>query len=290
MAVVQICVGVALTIVGSVETSTFGLTIIFFSILSTAFRSVLYKMTIEDPDWTLSPYSIYLNTSCVSFILFLPCYMIKVLYMRVLDEDFSYLSLQFDLNVGRVLVAASVFNFLYNLMSIIILGKLATLTHSVINVTKRMFVVYSTKMFFATVITPIQIVGLILADTGLLIYTYLKLGMETKSERVDEKTRNRIKKIVCTLTTGVLLFSCLVELSRTGPKTTSSFEIREEQTSMTMNNLNNKPGLDDSMRILCLASIKSQIKSTFDSIIPRDKDIYVTYIPEHPNIGDTLIW
>ena len=104
--------------------------------------------------------------------------------MRVLNEDFSYLSIQFDIDVGKVLLAASVLNFLYNLMSIIILGKLATLTHSVINVTKRMFVVYSTMLFFSNVISPIQVVGLVLADSGLIFYTYLKLKMKIKSKTV----------------------------------------------------------------------------------------------------------
>ncbi len=260
------------------ETSTYGLVTIFFSIVSTAFRSVMYKTTIEDYG-SLSSLSIFLNTNCVSFLLFLPSYIIKVLYMRVSNEDFSYLTNQFDVDVGRVLFSASVLNFLYNLMSIIILGKLATLTHSVINVTKRMFVVYSTMLFFTTVITPIQIVGLVLADSGLLLYTYLKLRMNTKSKPVDSLTKIKIRNFMCVLITAVLAFSCLAELNRKGPLISKEVSISEEQ-----------PRFDDSMRILCLQNIKDQIKSVFEPLIPKDKDVYVTYIPEHPNIGDTLIW
>ncbi len=147
IAVVQICIGVSLTIVGSMETSAYGLVAIFFSIISTAFRSVMYKMTIDEHE-SLTSYSVYLNTSYVSFLLFLPCFILKVLYMRYSDEDFSYLSVQFDADVGKVLLAASVFNFLYNLLSIIVLANFATLTHPVINVTISECLCFTVQCFF----------------------------------------------------------------------------------------------------------------------------------------------
>jgi len=134
-------------------------------------------------------------------------------------------------------------------------------------------------LFFTTVITPIQIVGLVLADSGLLLYTYLKLKMNTKSKPVDSLTKIKIRNFMCVLITAVLAFSCLAELNRKGPLISKEATISEEQ-----------PRFDDSMRILCLKNIKDQIKSVFEPLIPKDKDVYVTYIPEHPNIGDTLIW
>jgi len=210
--------------------------------------------------------------------------------MRYSDENqLSHLSAQFNADVGRILLAASVFNFLYNLLSIIVLAKLATLTHSLINVTKRMFVVYSTMLYFSTAITSAQLVGLALADSGLVLYTYLKLKMNTRdtvTKAVKHLTKIRVKNCMCIVIVVVLGASCLAELSRKGPQvlkvTKDPYRMGKEYFS--------KLELDDSMRILCLNNIKDQIKSVFEPLIPKDKDIYVTYIPEHPNIGDTLIW
>ncbi len=134
-------------------------------------------MTIDEHE-SLNSFSVYLNTSYVSFLLFLPCFIVKLLYMRYSDEDFSYLSVQLDADVGRVLLAARVFNFLINLLSIIVLAKLATLTHSVINVTKRMLVVYSKMLFFSTAFRSTQIVSLMLVDSNLVLCTFLKLRMK----------------------------------------------------------------------------------------------------------------
>jgi len=251
----------------------------------------MYKMTIDEHE-SLTSYSLYLNTSYVSFLLFLPCFIIKLLYMRYSDENFSHLSVRFDAEVGEILLAASVFNFLYNLLSIIVLAKLATLTHSLINVTKRIFVVYSTLLFFSTAITSAQIVGLALADSGLVLYTYLKLKMNTKdtmTKAVKHLTKIRVKNCMCIVIVVVLCASCLAELSRKGPQATEGFKVPKNPPRVGKEYFN-KLELDNSMRILCLNNIKDQIKSVFEPLIPKDKDIYVTYIPEHPNIGDTLIW
>ncbi len=105
------------------------------------------------------------------------------------------------------------------------------------------------------------------------------LKMNTKSKPVDSLTKIKIRNFMCVLITAVLAFSCLAELNRKGPLISKEATISEEQ-----------PRFDDSMRILCLQNIKDQIKSVFEPLIPKDKDVYVTYIPEHPNIGDTLIW
>jgi len=212
--------------------------------------------------------------------------------MKYSDEDFSYLSVQFDADVGKVLLAASVFNFLYNLLSIIVLAKLATLTHSVINVTKRMFVVYSTMLFFSTAITSTQIAGLVLADSGLVLYTYLKLKIKAKdtmAKSVGKLTKIRVKTFMCIVIITVLCASCLAELGQKGAQIKERIKVPEDPLKVSKENLN-KLELDDSMRILCLNNIKDQIKFIFEPFIPKDKDIYVTYIPEHPNIGDTLIW
>lgn len=142
-----------------------------------------------------------------------------------------------------------------------------------------MFVVYSSMLFFSTVITPFQIFGLVLADSGLLMYTYLKLNTQKLVMHVSNKRKRLIKKWMLFILIGVLLVSFTSELNRNA---SSSLDI--------VQNFKASNKYEDRNRLICLSKIKKQIVEIYDPLIPKNKDVYITYVAQHHNYGDILIW
>ena len=186
LTLVQICFGVGLTILGVGGNSAksksyhghqetdnikfyYGLIAIFFANLATASRSVLYKIHFD----TLSTHSFYLNINFVSFCLFMPFYLLKQVFFTA-STAYSFDLFDPSSPALKYLLLASTLNFAYNLLSFKILEQVSTLTHSIINIMKRMYVVFGSMVVLATKLTHVQYVGVLVADCGCLVYAYLK--------------------------------------------------------------------------------------------------------------------
>jgi hypothetical protein len=281
---VQICLGVSLTIVGSLTTTTYGLVTLFAGILTTASRSVFYKMSFDNDntDTSIDSYSIYLNTNFVSFMLFLPFYLVKLI------SQGSNASLWWsDFDTSKFLFVGTLFNFLYNLVSVLVLTNLTTLTHSIINVAKRMFVVFSSTVFFAAYLTQLQLIGLVMADSGLLAYTYIRIRSRVESYTVSRETRKLIKRIVIVLT-------CLICIAAFISETTLHPSIGQENKFVNYNNdksnANTTKLFEADKRLVCIEKIQQRLLETYSKIIPKEKEVILVQVPMHQNYGDTMIW
>ena len=197
LTLIQICLGVCLTILGgssgggkSNRTSYYngqqqetdnikfyyGLVAIFFANLATASRSVLYKIHFDTQHFEpLNTHSFYMNINFVSFCLCMPFYLLKQTFFTVTTSTYTFNL--FDPSSSpalKYLYLASTLNFAYNLLSFKILEQVSTLTHSIINIMKRMYVVFGSMIVLATKLTHAQYVGVFVADFGCLIYAYLR--------------------------------------------------------------------------------------------------------------------
>lgn len=84
--------------------------------------------------------------------------------------------------------AVGMYHFLYNCLSFIVLSRVSTITHSVCNNVKRVFVVAVSLAYFQTLNTsPINIFGLILCSGGVLYYAH---ASATSNKRQLEPTPN----------------------------------------------------------------------------------------------------
>ena len=289
---IQICIGVTLTIIGNVKFSIYGLICIFFANLSTASRSVFYKLsTSNDDDQSThskktSLYSFYLNISFFSFIMTFPFYFVNLIirvYFSFLQNrkyktgfSFSKIILNVDLSnhneefyeIVKYLLIGTFLNFLYNLFSFKILDNVTSITHSIINIMKRMFVVFGSMIFFSSKITSMQYFGIFLADSGCLIYSYFKATTQVKISNISNKKINFIRKMVFTVLIFIMLSTFIHE--NYGIDSTKSIQNRN--------------------RLKCIEKIKENIISSFKKIIPPGRDAILLDIPDHPNYGDSLIW
>ena len=291
----QICLGVSLTVIGG-ETKReeeqqinfmYALAAVFYGNLATAYRSVLFKMHFENSlDKHFSLYSFYTNISFVSFFLFLPFYLIKQIF-----SDSSILSSSLlSMPALKYLLIATSLNFAYNFLSFKILEQVSALTHSIINIMKRMYVVFGSMYILNTKLTHLQYVGVFISDIGCVLYAYIKSRNKSEvktSERVKECS-SRQKGIVKFCFILVLIFVCgFCFIHETFPEKASQTSALSIEADLITNKEEN--------RLICLNKIKAQISETMQEILPNPRNnqkinVLLFGVPEHPNYGDTLIW
>lgn len=291
----QICLGVSLTVIGG-ETKReeeeqinfmYALAAVFYGNLATAYRSVLFKMHFENSlDKHFSLYSFYTNISFVSFFLFLPFYLIKQIF-----SDSSILSSSLlSMPALKYLLIATSLNFAYNFLSFKILEQVSALTHSIINIMKRMYVVFGSMYILNTKLTHLQYVGVFISDIGCVLYAYIKSRNKSEvktSERVKECS-SRQKGIVKFCFILVLIFVCgFCFIHETFPAKASQTSALSIEADLITNKEEN--------RLICLNKIKAQISETMQKILPNPRNnqkinVLLFGVPEHPNYGDTLIW
>ena len=170
------------------------------------------------------------------------------------------------------LFVGTVSTFLYNYFSLNVLKNLSPITHSVINIMKRMLVVVvSLFAFTSTTITSTQMVGVCMADLGVLAYSYFRLRA-SKSNGTVEVYVSR-KRTIKQLLVATLMMFVLVSLIQTGRPANRNIIKHAEK-----------------MRHECLHLIKKQIVDSFRTILTPGSDVCLLDFPSHENYGDTLIW
>jgi hypothetical protein len=292
LTLVQICLGVGLTVIGG-ETKKkeeeqinfmYALVAVFYGNLATAYRSVLFKMHFEKSlDKHFSLYSFYTNISFVSFFLFLPFYLIKKIFS---NSSYSLLSMP---SLKYLLIATSL-NFAYNFLSFKILEQVSALTHSIINIMKRMYVVFGSMYILNTKLTHLQYVGVFISDIGCVLYAYFKSRnkSEVKTSERAKECSSRQKRIMKFCFILVLIFVCifcfLYETFSEKASKTSVLSIEADLITIKQEN-----------RLICLNKIKAQITETMQEILPKPRNnqkinVFLFGVPEHINYGDTLIW
>ncbi len=206
LSLIQILCGVLLSIIiGKIEYSIYGLIVIFFANLSTASRSVFYKLLFKGSNYHHSVYTFYLNISFLSFLIFLPFWLMLTL-IGLKDK------IHIENHTLIYLIIGTAFNFLYNLLSFIILKNVSSITHSIMNIMKRVFVVLGSILFFSSKLTYIQFSGIIIADFGCLIYSYLKSTIQTKTVKTSNNLKKYFKYLIISLV-SFLIFLCFISKS-----------------------------------------------------------------------------
>ena len=77
------------------------------------------------------------------------------------------------------LVAVSLLNgvcyFTYNQTSFVVLGRVSFVTHATLNVMRRVCIIIAATFYFATPMTPTNVIGICLAISGFALFLYTKV-------------------------------------------------------------------------------------------------------------------
>lgn len=95
----------------------------------------------------------------------------------VLKGDFASLRHRHDFDVARfcaALLANGIAYASYNLASFMVLNRVSTTTHAVLNVFRRVVVITITSLYFASPLSVSGVTGIALAATGVVLYARSK--------------------------------------------------------------------------------------------------------------------
>lgn len=84
------------------------------------------------------------------------------------------------------LFLASFFHAIYNLVSFMILARVASLTHSIGNAMRRVFIIYFSVIWFHTPLSILNILGTLLACFGVLLYA----NASHQNSRYQKRTKD----------------------------------------------------------------------------------------------------
>jgi len=272
LTLIPICVGVSLTIVGEIRFSFYGFVSIFVANLSTASRNVFFKSSegSNANDSNCNKHSSvlesYLKMCFSSFLLFLIIFLCHVL---INPSTLNLFKLHEIDSILFNLFVSSFSNFLYNLFSFKVLSNITPISHSVLNIMKRVLTVMSSFIYFSNQISQIQVYGMLFSDFGVFLYSYFKLRDQKRTRVVSKTILYSLEKLI-----GFLVFIAILG---------SLFCHSNYQESSLV--------LSPAMRGKCIAKIKEQIKNQFAELITLDQShVHLLDVPLHDNYGDTLIW
>ena len=155
----------------------------------------------------VSVYSFFLNVYFISFIIFFPFYLVKVAFFTSFQTNLFAVST----SSLKYLLIGSFLNFSYNLFSFKVLDQVSPTTHSVINIMKRMFVVFGSILFFYSKLSYIQYFGVFLADAGCLLYSYFKTKSPKNKVQVSERIQMIVKRLIVLILIIAFIFCMIIE-------------------------------------------------------------------------------
>lgn len=283
MTLIPICLGVILIVYDNFTLNLTGILSAFAANIASSLRIVFYKTKLKDSSslsisssklLQISPYTTYLNVGFVSFCLYAPAYLFKSLIMNFSISSYSWtnneISSQTVVLYEYLIVGAS-FTFICNLFMLLVLANVSPVSLSIINILKRVFIVFSSMIVFSTRVTFVQWMGMVLVNLGAYAYSVLK----AKANKVGKGSmiggdgsgggkRSGIgKSILVGLVGAIVLGSCFIG------------QVRDRKMTM---------------RIKCIEGIKLEIKESLRALIPKDKNVHFFNLPETRNFDETLQW
>lgn len=166
LSILMVVSGVALSSTYEVQFSSTGLLLALGSNVCFATRNVLVGTLAKDSKKTvLFGLSSLLGTVFAFGNLFLGSMMqTKIDVPNLQDTPFE---------LAVIFLAAGLAHFSYNLYSFMVLGQVRPLTHSLINVFKRMLIIFGSVLFFKHSLYFGNVVGIIVTLCGISLYSYM---------------------------------------------------------------------------------------------------------------------
>lgn len=268
---VPICLGVSMIVSGASAFNIVGFSCALAANIASAARNVFYKSKFHQQDSTSatssdSPFQVFLNVGFVSFLLYTPFFVLHGLVslprfsvFMLLDyytflTDYTLAPFSSPLALQH-LIYASLFNFLYNLFSLRVLSGVAPISHSIINIMKRVFIVVCSMLAFATPVTSMQWTGMLFADVGVFCYSVMKMNSKpTKTSSTKSIVSAERKSFYMKLVFGLVGF-ILLRASINPARGYLRFD--ENNNNLESNNRLLFDNYNHTMRLNCIKRIES---------------------------------
>ncbi|KAF2490577.1 TPT-domain-containing protein [Lophium mytilinum] len=165
LAIVAICMGVALTIRASAQTQLFGVIIAVMAFTSTALYQIWIGKKIED--FEVSGPQLLLNQAPLSVILLIP-------FVPFFDKMPDVHAIPTDIILA--LCASGIMASLLNLSQFLIIGRTSALTFNVVGHLKTILILSFGWYSDGTILSDKEIAGIVLALGGGWVYSHLSMS------------------------------------------------------------------------------------------------------------------
>ena len=180
--IILMSVGVCMFVVGDTSFNLWGVIAALCANMGFPIRNVYLKRLSDAWESPLQKYGVM---SLCSVVPLLPLVIIKILI--------THGTVNFGLQGALV---SSTFHFIYNTASITVLKSVDPVTHAILNLCKRVFVIMANVIYFSSYLSLIMAIGLILLIIGLYLY----------SRKNKDKHTNSLKICLTLIVMVVLLF------------------------------------------------------------------------------------
>ena len=165
--IILMSVGVCMFVVGDTSFNLWGVIAALCANMGFPIRNVYLKRLSDAWESPLQKYGVM---SLCSVVPLLPLVIIKILI--------THGTVNFGLQGALV---SSTFHFVYNTASITVLKSVDPVTHAILNLCKRVFVIMANVIYFSSYLSLIMAIGLILLIIGLYLYSQKNKDKQTNS-------------------------------------------------------------------------------------------------------------
>eukprot|EP00834_Sanchytrium_tribonematis_P003644 NODE_148_length_15570_cov_0.950100.p2 type:complete len:687 gc:universal NODE_148_length_15570_cov_0.950100:14922-12862(-) len=266
LTLIPIPIGVALATITDTSFNFDALIISLSSVFVTCCRSVVFKKMKMDPMQS------FVLSSGLSGFFSIILYILYSLIYQFNVPNWSNIS---------YLCYGSIFYFLYNLSSFMILNELHPVSHAIANVFKRIVSIVYAWIYFHASVNFYNILGITIAYLGVMGYGATK---NKRKNTFGGDTRNA-QKILRNISLSLLLFVFVLQGSQDEYRTSITIPLESDEL---------KPLMIDAPRILrrfqCLNKIQEAYLDTFKKVLPKHTSAFLMDAPDHENLGDSFIW
>ena len=167
---VPVCIGVATSCYSDDNFDMLGFIFAASSNIGFSCRAVFAKLLSRQHPDALDEVSLFTHVSFIGLMILLPCCLIfegGEIY-RVLDEGVHYIDILVLLLINGIAYAT------YNLMSFMVMMRVNIVTHAVLNVFRRVFIIIITSIYFGNELSWINLGGIFIAVIGVLCFSIFR--------------------------------------------------------------------------------------------------------------------
>lgn len=165
LALLPICIGVAISCTNEVSFDIFGFMSAAMSNVCFSHRAVVAKYLFNTyPGANLDEMTMFHVISYLGLLILIPLVMLKEwgLVGLVRSEDFVFFVV--------LLVINGLAYTTYNVTSFYVLNRTNIITHAILNVFRRVFIIIGTSVYFGITLSNNNIIGIIIAFLGLILF------------------------------------------------------------------------------------------------------------------------
>lgn len=172
LTLVPICAGVAISSINDISFDLFGFLTAAVSNVCFSSRAVLSRHLFKNYPGYVSEINMFEKISLLGLMILLPAFL--------LIEARTLLTLFFSTREFSLFTLFSLFLFngvmytTYNITSFLVLSRTSLVTHAVLNVFRRVVIIIFTAVFFNIQLSLFNILGVVLAISGVLLYIFMK--------------------------------------------------------------------------------------------------------------------